>query len=69
MAASDANEPFINLSFAFESVNVSNFCSRIVSQDLPIAIRDPLVLEDEPALSKIWWTAMIKSPEIATRMG
>jgi hypothetical protein len=41
-------EPLINLSFAFEAANVLNFCSRTVSLDLPVAVRDALVFEDNP---------------------
>ena len=47
-AAAGPREPLVNLSFAFETANVLNFGFGTVSLDLPVAVRDPFVFEDDP---------------------
>src|SRR6266849_4349231 len=41
-------QPLINFSFALKPLNVPNFGSGVVSLDLPVALCNALVFEDDP---------------------
>src|SRR6266478_4728382 len=41
-------QPLINFSFALKPLNVPNFGSGVVSFDLPVALRNAFVFEDDP---------------------
>jgi hypothetical protein len=42
-------QPLINFSFALKPLNVPNFGSGVVSLDLPVALCNALVFENDPA--------------------